>query len=406
MRKRIRIFLLAFFHAIWMVLMAFILVEADYMKGDEAFLVKYTSAVLRLLLPEPDKPNPKDYAFINVGWDKMLVDRLDADGFPSGNRSIVDRVKLNTLFAHMVKEPVHKFAVCDIVLLDPTPVDSAFQANISAMPRTAFSVTPNDTGEVTQGIFNLPHTGVVEYREVDNDFLKFRLVRGGLPSMPMTMFEMIDSGRFEKGNPFSWRNGRLAQNDFILDVRLRQSDLMNRDLGYAYADLHLLTDFIETGQGAQVSDFLRDRIVIIGDFEDRDIHKTLFGDTAGPLILTNIYIALHEGDNLIPPGFFLFLLLVFFITSIGLFTENDWLESLIIKIVGEQSMLWKLVLQGALYTVLFGLASIISFLLFKIHINFLLLAAYVEALEAGKHFLKTRREKRAKLNVSSGPATS
>jgi hypothetical protein len=388
-------------HGLWLTLLAFLLVEADYMKGDEAWLVKNTSAVLRLLLPESDKPDPKEFAFINVAWDKQLVDRLDADGFPSGNRAVVDRAKLAQLLTLLADTPTHKFLMCDVVFLDPTPSDSAFNAAIQRLPRAVYSAVPNDSGQVTEGVFDLPHAGIVEYREVDNDFLKFRLVRDGRPSLPVTMFEQLDGGTFEHGPWASWRNGRLAENDFILDLRLRQHDLMQPDRAYAYADLHTLTDLIDIGQGGQVTEFVKDRIVVIGDFEDRDIHMTMFGETAGPLILLNIYLALHEGDNILPVGFFIFLWVVFFFTSIGLFTKDDLLESLVLRVVGKGSLVWKLVLQGAVYTILFGLVSVVSFLLFKIHINFLMLSFYYQIWEWGKLIVEHRRNKRQPAAIST-----
>lgn len=384
-----------------MVPFTFFLVEIDWVHGDEAWLIKNTSAILRLLLPEPDKPDPKTFAFVNVAWDKMLVNRLDADGFPSGNRAIVDRKRLAQLLQHLHDHPVHTFLLTDVVFLDPTAADSAMTAALTDLPRAAFSAYRNDSGQIEPSVIPLPMTGLVEYKEVDGDFLKFRLVRDTFTGMPLRMFQEIDGGTFEKGAFFSWHNGRLAQNDFVLELRLRQYDLMRPDRQYAVANLHDLTDLIDVGAGDQVTDFLRDRIVVIGDFEDRDMHETMFGQTAGPLILTNLYLALHHGDNVVAPGFFLYLLAVFFFLSIGMLQGNDWMEGLVMRIVGGNSLVWQFLLQGAVITLLLGLVSVVSYLLFQIHINFLILSFYFQAWEWMKMFRRRRRENDSLLEDAS-----
>jgi hypothetical protein len=392
-RKRIRLLIFSLIHALWMVPFTFFLVEVDWVHGDEAWLIKNTSAILRLLLPETDKPDPKDFAFINVAWDKMLVDRLDAEGFPSGNRAIVDRVRLNQLLQHIKANPVHKFLLTDVVFLDPTPVDSAMTAAVTGLPRAAFSVYRLDSGVHEHSVIPLPMTGLVEYHQIDNDFMKFRLVRDSIKSMPIRMFEEIDGGKFEKGTFFSWRNGKMAQNDFVLEMRIRQYDLTRPDRQYAYVDLHTLTDLLDIGQAGQVSEFIKDRIVVIGDFEDRDVHETMFGETAGPLILTNLYIALHNGDNLVHPGFFVYLYVVFFFMSIGLQRGTDWVESLVMRAVGGNSLVWQFLLQGAVITLTLAIVSVVSYLLFNIHINFLLLSFYFQIWEWGKLLYKRRKLK-------------
>ena len=47
----------------------------------------------------------------------------------------------------------------------------------------------------------------------------------------------------------------------------------------------------------------KDRIIFIGDFEDRDIHETIYGNTPGPIILLDAFLALEYGDNLLKPYF-------------------------------------------------------------------------------------------------------
>ena len=58
------------------------------------------------------------------------------------------------------------------------------------------------------------------------------------------------------------------------------------------------------------ADFFKDRVVIIGNFEE-DMHATPVGKMSGPVLLANIYLSLLNRQHEVSLGFFLTLLVVF-----------------------------------------------------------------------------------------------
>jgi hypothetical protein len=58
------------------------------------------------------------------------------------------------------------------------------------------------------------------------------------------------------------------------------------------------------------------RIIVIGNFEDKDIHSTMLEKMNGPLIIVNILEGLYEGDNWISLPFLLTTYLVYFFVAL------------------------------------------------------------------------------------------
>lgn len=381
-------------HAFLLLVLTFFLMSTDFMHGDEAWIVKNTAATIRTLLPEPNKPDQDDFAFINVSHDLQLIPRMDEFGFPAGNQVVTDRAKLAQLFSILNRDPNWKLLFVDIFFADETPADSALGAELSRLPNSLFSYHLDDTGAANKPIFEGLNLGLADYYTVDDEFLKFRLVRSEYPTVPLRMYEMIDGGKFEDGSWFWQWNDHPAFNDFVLDFRIRQFDLFKDTLAYPYANLYdlLLTAQFPDG-AAQINDFTRDRIVIVGDFEKYDMHPTMYGDMAGPLILTNLYLALKNGDNRIPTGFPIYLLGLYIFLSYILFVK-DGFEIMLERRIGRENQFMLLIAQGISYLLILGAASIVSFLLFNYHINFLLLAFYFNAVEWIRVWRRRRRERR------------
>lgn len=381
-------------HAALMVGIALYLQSLDFMRGKEARLLKHAAAVFRTLIPETTKPSFDEYAFINVSYDKQLIDRLDADGFPAGNEAITDRGKLAQLFHILNEDPSYKYLICDIFFEGTSPQDSALQAEMAQLPRSIFTYHTADTGGFRKPIFNDINLGLADYAAIGGNFLKFRLVRDGTPTLPLQMYEEIEGGTFESSGPFWYLNDKLAFNDFVLDYRIRNADLHRDTLNYPYSNLFDLMMLANYGAADQVREYTRDRVVVIGDFEVADQHPTMYGDMAGPLILTNVYIALKNGDNRLTWGFPLFLFVVFCYLSYIALTSKDFFETMITRRIAKNNLFLQILAQGITYMVFLALTSVISFLLFNHYINFLLLTLYLNIVEVFRKWVTGKLDKK------------
>lgn len=399
LKKKLLLALLCIVHGAFLVIGTIALMNTDFMHGDEAWMVKNTAAVLRTLLPEPDKPDSSEYMFINVAYDKELVPRYDADGFQAGVNVITDRYKLGVLFRALAMDPNYKYLVCDIYFGDSAASDTMLRPYIDKLPRSVFSYALDEEDQPLPNIFEGLNMGLVEYVAVDDEFLKFRFQRGDSATTPIKMLQEIDGGSYEPGSFFAKLNGKRAFNDHVLDFRIRDIDLKGDRPYYSYQDLNFLTSTLdipglEEEMAKDVLKLTKDKIVVIGAFEQDDRHDTMYGEMAGPLILINLYLALKNGDNLLEWGFIWFWLTIFSVLSWVLFTTDDLLESWIEKRMEGKNALVQLMLQGASYLIILGVLSIVSFLLFNLHINFLLITIYFNAIEWARKWYRGRMEKK------------
>ncbi len=132
----------------------------------------------------------------------------------------------------------------------------------------------------------------------------------------------------------------------------------------------------------------QDRVIFVGDFEDRDVHETIYGDTPGPIILLDAFLALEEGDNQIRIPFVTFLFISFLTISYITFryrtVYGSWLRVATFTRQRKESTLLE---NLTVYLIYFGLVSIITFFLFNIHISVLVLAFYMYSLEKARNYV-------------------
>ena len=382
--KGIRLWGISLAHALVVLLITFLFLNVDFVHGDEAFLIRNTAAVLKMLLPEPDKPDRNELAFINVAWDKQLVDRMDEDGFPGGKIPITDRAHLTQVLKVLNESPDYKYLICDVVFLEASPQDSALSAELHKLPRAIFSYQKDENGIDLPRLFPDLHSGMVDFAAVEDEFIKYKAVRDSVKGLPVRMFEDLSGGTYSHHGLYGKLNGKICFNEFVLNYRIRDYDLKKDTLNYPYVNLYELAMLVDFGVADQIKAFCKDRIVVIGDFEANDMHPTMFPgvDMAGPLILLNIYYALLHGDMIISPWFLVFWISVYLFLSIALFRTDDRLEKWIKKRAGKNHKFLAFLMQSLSYMVILAAASVTSFILFDVHISFFFITLWFNLIEA------------------------
>jgi hypothetical protein len=182
---------------------------------------------------------------------------------------------------------------------------------------------------------------------------------------------------------FCLKKNQLLLNAYIPDFRLRYHDLQTQNYSMVHlGELLLLPpEFIY--------EIVKDRILVLGDFLERDNHETIYGPLPGALILVNIYYNLVLGDNEVTPFFILFLFIAYFWLFNRVFFPTPirkWLLPL------ARIHFLSVNLLGAFFsfTTFFILLSFICYFLFNIHICVLFLSAYFSVLLWIYKWLRTR----------------
>jgi len=375
MRKKLFLAIGIVCTALGMILFSFYLMTLPWLAGDEKFLIWSSSA---LKLAARDVPDSKDFAFINTSYNLQLIDRFDEFGFPIGNQAITDREKLATLLRIFNSaEQKSKFVICDIHFVDFTDADSLLLIELARSENLILSYHLNEFNEPEYPIFRSINRGLSDYviGSVFDGVYKYQLIyNDSLKLTPLKVHEHLSGDSISAWGPLVKINDRWTVNNFIMNYRLLQKDILDFEAGFNPVSLGELL-YLED---ADIQDFVADKIVIIGDFFENDMHETLFEITSGPLILLNAYLTIQAGDTFVNFWFFLLLFIVYCYLSYMVFVEGDYMENLVAKKFGSIKI--ASYLAGFVsYLLILTVLSLATFFIFNIHLNifFLALAFYL-----------------------------
>lgn len=370
-------FLLAFFNTIILLVLTSWFWSLPWLAGDEKLMIWATSAV-RLMNREI--PSSEDYALVNVSYDKTLIDKYDEFGFPVGNQAITDRQKLTRLIQIINQSDTKpKYVFCDIYFEEQTKDDSLLNAEFDRLGNYIISAHLNNDEKLKPSVLSDINTGLSDYvtGSVFEGVYKFQLYfKDSLRLTPLVIYEDLHNTESFRTGPFVKVGDQYTLNHFILNYRLLQRDILDIETGFNPVNLGELL-FLSP---EDIAEFLKDKIVVIGDFFEDDMHETMFEVTAGPVILINAYMSVLHQDTTVNLFFILIIFLAYFGLSFIAIYPEDMIEIYIkrkygkIKWVGNLTTFMSYIL-GLITT------SIITYFLFNIHLNVLMLGFYIFLVE-------------------------
>ncbi len=369
MVKKVVLYSAIVVHSLLMIVFTLYLMKLPWLASDEKFLIWSTSA---LKFSTREVPPSEQFAFINTSYDLQLIDRIDEYGFPIGNQAITDRQKLAQLFGVINSGAVKpKYIFCDIHFVDATESDSMLYDELLRFDNIILSAHLNDGGVLEAPIFKGINYGLSDYviGSVFDGVYKYQLIyQDSLKLTPLKVYEALEQASTRRWGPLVNVGGKWTLNNFIMNYRLLQKDIADLEAGFNPVSLGELL-FLED---ADIQEFLADKIVVIGDFFENDMHETMFEVTSGPLILLNAFLSIKTGDTIISVGFFLIMLVAYLYLSYMVFVEGDYMEKQVSKL--GSAAVTKYLIGFASYLILLTILSIITFFLFNIHINIFFVA--------------------------------
>ncbi len=442
-KSKISIIGFSAFNAVLMTVFTFLWVNnSDIMTDDEEFMIRTTTGLKNTLFKIKEKPNPNEFLFIDIAWEKQLVNQYNKPDEPDeliGKCPITNRKRIAELLSYINKTNHHKFILLDVFLKDSSDFqsDSSLQKELTKTKNILIPYHMDGDGKPELPLFNVP-VALSDYGKytIDNNFVKFKcLYADSVRTTPLVMYEILHEKKFNDHGLYGSSNGRLALSSFILDLRIwsenidrkvEKTELSDSGDVVKYQILYL-SDLLCDGLNPslikpdskfteedyalkaaskscaeeQIANLTKNRIVVIGDFSDSDIHETIYGATPGPLILLNIYLALREGDNLFSVWFILFLFAGFYFISYNCFKGRALVTSYFKRLSKKIKFLSKAsyFLNLLSYIIFFVLLSALSFFLFNIHITILLLAIYMEVLEKVIDYFQKRNNPEAEEGI-------
>lgn len=383
MKKKLRYFILAaaLMNSLVLLILSYWLSHLPITPEDEYQIIKFTSALKHIGLNWEEKPHKDDFLFVNVAYAKQLIPKYDETGiFPIGNEAITDRHKLALFYQKLNENPTaYTYSICDIHLIGTSPDDSLLNTALNKAANTIVSYHYNASTSQYEYPIVQTKRGLADYIEHKESllkdsggFLKYRLVHfDSVKSLPLLVYEDLTGERLKRAWPFDLLNGNNVLNSFILNFRIRNHDLFDSDNPY----VTITIDDLLLMDATSLATLVKDKIIVIGDFTDRDIHDTIYGKIPGSLILVNAYLALVYGDNQVRGQLVVVLLLVFIALSYLALYPQKFIQNWIGNKLKLKSQLSKYIFDFMTYFIVLVMVSLSAFFIYNIHLNVFFLAS-------------------------------
>ena len=344
--KKLRSFPNIFFPvglALAALLLSYLSTNLNIALSGEKTVLKYWCAFADWITSGREHETEDDVVFVNVSYDRQLVDLTDEFGIPLGNAAVTDRGKLQQFLRMIDESGTYRYVMLDVFFEEgyATESDSCLFSRIAGMDRI---VIPRHIG----GTLADPRLdGKAAYADYansinENDFTKYRLFRKDGPSMSLKGYEDL-TGRSVRRRLFWYADGwALARKVIFPKMYVRTSSPYRADGEKAY--LNLGADILTYAAEIDWAAYFKDKIIVVGAFTDDDIHTTYAGDIPGCLINYNVFLSLTKGRHKIPLGLVVFYFLLFFSMAYLLFCADSGIPQARTWFWGRLFVLYSLVL--------------------------------------------------------------
>lgn len=322
--KELMHILFAIVHAAWVLLLCYLLGNSACSLGGEEQLIKHLYFIkdnLNLIKNEV----PESLLAVNVAYDKQLIEWCDEYDIPVGNLAITNRQELLEFLLQAKAANNYDYIMLDVSFERgiETLVDSALFDTISRMERI---VIPCHDGVNIADSILLPKVAYADYRTSVNEsnFVKYQYINNDKPSVAWKMYSDHTGCLYSHWGPFSFCNGHLCHRSLFLNFSVNQDEGAYTSNGKKNF-YNLGVDLLNENGNIDFASLFRDKIIIIGDLTENDIHETYAGDISGAYINYNAFLALMNDKQYV--NFFdmailfviYFMITLFLIWNISLF---------------------------------------------------------------------------------------
>lgn len=383
-KARYKGWLFATLNAGCMLLLALFWLSLPRTFGDESFFIKWTSIIKKSLLGIDKKPLPNSVLYVDVSGSKTIIETPDPlyEELTGYHHDVItDRAQL-AAFLQMVAQYGSNIplVIMDISFENASPHDSLLQATLDSFPFPLLGARRLDKkNKLVPSVLQM-QTGIANYLSADNKFMKYPLfLNDTLPSLPLVAWAMTEGKSYSNKGLYPRLDGHSSLHKPIIDFKIRPYDLNTGNRadtsGYTLRAMGTLLFEWTFWEESDIRALLKGKTIILGDYYD-DKHETVFGTLPGPLIVHNAYLTLIQRESLIPWKWVLLLYALFWWMSARAFKEVANLQT--DQKSNIKSAVGRILVDSIDETFFLALGTILSYFLFNIHINILILLIYLK----------------------------
>ncbi len=392
--KLLLLILISVLHSFLLLGLGYVWLGMTYTFGDEAFLIKWTSLIKKVVMNIDPKPPPSNVLFVNTAQSKVEI-KIDLDplSVEPTKIEITNREQLSQLLALMApyKDEI-RLVVLDMLFDYPSEKDSLLQQQFHFFAEKVVGASHLESGDkYIKPVLDLPFA-LATYTSAAGMYFKYPVMFNGRKTLPTVIYEKVSGNKITRGSLFYRDGKKLSLKAPITDFKVRMEDFkVGNDLSESNYALHHLATLTTLGPLMDEQDrekLFAGKLIIVGDFNN-DMHKTAFGIMPGLLIVYNAYLTLLHNENVINPVWLLLMIIGFSWISFRLLKGKGFTLLDLVKRKFKSG--WILFLLDSLDEMLFLVVlTFISYLFFNIHINILVFFIYLKLVEFLLEFLKNK----------------
>lgn len=329
------------------------------------------------LFSQKDDEIPSELLLINVAYDRELVEINDEFGLPKGNIDITNRCKLIELLSRL-NDSDYKYIILDVSFSNEhhTPQDSALFSLIRNMDRIV--VAKSETIQIADSIlFKKARYSDYSTHISESNFVKYEYIRNGEPALPYQVYLDLHGSKIRSFAGFHFFQGRLANKSIVLRHPIKLWNKFNTVSDNTFIAepqyYNLGSDILDIG--IDISSLAKNKIVVIGDFTENDLHDTYLGKIAGPIININAFYALVNDNLSIPYTEIGVLFLLYFAISFVIM-KGISIKTLLPFVKNIKSKTFDFLLSFIGLSFVLTIIALLWYIMFGLDINILIPSLY------------------------------
>lgn len=341
---------------------------------------------------------PEDYVFINISYDKELVPVYDEYGLPEGVMDITDRSKLTEFLSQLDNK--HKYVMMDVLLDNRYRSDSDSSLTETILKNDRVGIARSATADLIDKRL-IDKSGFIDYSTdiYETNFVKYEFLKDEEETLPYKIYLSENSnGEIKSFGPFYFKDGNLAWKSLTLrfPIKLWNETIHNEgNLVKEGLQEKLILNLGRDALAMDIPSLVKDKIVVIGDFFEDDIHDTYLGKIAGPVINVNALEALRNNELVIPWWLVIFLIIFYGLTTYYILLPKGY-NNLVNKLLNHKRLQNKFIqylLSFVGFSAIFTIVAGAIYLIFGMDINVFIPSLWFTFLYGlNKHFLNNENK--------------
>ena len=266
----------------------------------------------------------KDALFVNVAYDKQLIERHDDYGMSVGNVDITDRGKLRSFLEALQKTDAYKFIFLDVRFEKgfDSSEDSALFSQIKKM-RNIVVASHSDIEFLDSSLSY--KTALNDYSSTitGTNFIRYEYLKNGKNSVPLFAYHDLTGNTIDSHFLFYTSNHRLCYKSLFINFPIEDWREFSEQKSKVYYNLG--NDLLENYSEKDIALLTKGKYVVIGDMVE-DMHDTYSGLKPGSVITYYAFVTLMNGEHFLRYGLLLFLGLLYFTISLSMFESKSIIE--------------------------------------------------------------------------------